>query len=132
MLTSDFFVSFYKVTADVHQNSVRILMIFSILMPIRIFNLINIVGVLRSGGDTKYSLFLDTIGVWFISIPLAMFGALYLRLPVYWVYLLVGMEEVFKAALGLRRFRSRKWINNLVKSEVMQEEADKEPAPTMY
>jgi putative MATE family efflux protein len=132
MLTSDFFVSFYKVTADVHQNSVRILMIFSILMPIRIFNLINIVGVLRSGGDTKYSLFLDTIGVWFISIPLAMFGALYLRLHVYWVYLLVGMEEVFKAALGLRRFRSRKWINNLVKSEVMQEEADKEPAPTMY
>ena len=132
MLRSDFFVSFYKVTADVHQNSVRILMIFSILMPIRIFNLINIVGVLRSGGDTKYSLFLDTIGVWFISIPLAMFGALYLRLPVYWVYLLVGMEEVFKAALGLRRFRSRKWINNLVKSEVMQEEADKEPAPTMY
>ncbi|HHU77328.1 MAG TPA: hypothetical protein GXZ29_00345, partial [Clostridiales bacterium] len=87
-----------------------------------IFNLINIVGVLRSGGDTKFSLILDTIGVWFISIPLAILGGLVFRIPVYWVFFLVGLEEVFKFFLGLNRFRSRRWINNLVKNDNRLEE----------
>lgn len=85
-------------------------------MPAKIFNLINIVGVLRSGGDTKYSLVLDTVGVWFIAIPLAYLGGIVIGLPVYWVYFLVSIEEVFKFILGIRRFKSKKWINNLVRS----------------
>lgn len=114
ILSSQMFLGFYQVSDAVNQSAVRILFVFAILMPLRVFNLINIVGVLRSGGDTKYSLFLDTVGVWLISIPLALVGGLLLHLPVYWVYFLVGMEEIFKFFLGLYRFRSRKWINNLV------------------
>ena len=97
--------------------AVRLLIAFSLLMPFKMFNLINIVGVLRSGWDTRYSLFLDTAGVWGIGIPLALAGGLLLQLPVYWVYFLAGLEEVFKLVLGLRRFRSRKWINNLIHNE---------------
>jgi putative MATE family efflux protein len=118
MLTSQLFLGFYQVSDAVYQSALSILYVFSILMPIRIFNLINIVGVLRSGGDTKYSLFLDTVGVWCISIPLALIGGLLLHLPVHWVYFLVGVEEIFKFSLGLYRFRSRKWINNLVDSSL--------------
>jgi putative MATE family efflux protein len=122
ILSSNFFVSFYNVSDEVHLYAVRILIAFSFLMPAKIFNLINIVGVLRSGGDTKFSLILDTIGVWFISIPLAILGGLVFRIPVYWVFFLVGLEEVFKFFLGLNRFRSRRWINNLVKNDNRLEE----------
>ena len=114
ILSSQMFLGFYQVSEAVNHSAVRILIVFSLLMPIRVFNLINIVGVLRSGGDTKYSLFLDAVGVWIISIPLALVGGLLLHLPVYWVYFLVGSEEVFKFFLGMNRFRSRRWINNLV------------------
>jgi len=126
MLTGNFFVSFYSVTEEVSMYAVKILIVFGSLMPFKIFNMINIVGVLRSGGDTKFSLFLDTVGVWFISIPLAILSGLVLRFPVHWVYLLVGLEEVFKLALGLYRFRSKKWINNLVK-DANHEETECQP-----
>jgi putative MATE family efflux protein len=116
-LSSGFFAGFYNVPQEVQLYAVRLLIAFSLLMPFKMFNLINIVGVLRSGGDTRYSLFLDTAGVWGIGIPLALAGGLLLQLPVYWVYFLAGLEEVFKLVLGLRRFRSRKWINNLIHNE---------------
>jgi hypothetical protein len=37
-------------------------------------------------------------------------------LPVYFVYLLAMSEELTKWILGLHRYRSRKWINNLALS----------------
>ena len=48
---------------------------FAAYMPAKMFNYVNVVGVLRSGGDTKMCLFLDTSGVWFIGVPLAFLGA---------------------------------------------------------
>ena len=76
------------------------------------FNYVNVVGVLRSGGDTKMCLFLDTSGVWFIGVPLA-FWELVWRLPIYTVYALVMTEEVYKAVLGYIRYRQKKWLRNL-------------------
>lgn len=38
----------------------KTIMVFAMIIPFKIFNLINVVGVLRSGGDTRFSLILDT------------------------------------------------------------------------
>jgi putative MATE family efflux protein len=113
--STGFVLSFYNVTRVVYEAARSVLCIFSVIMPVKIFNMINIVGILRSGGDTKFSLFLDAAGVWLIAVPLAFLGGLVWSLPLYIVYMLVNIEEVFKLFLGLRRFMSRRWINNLVK-----------------
>lgn len=105
---------FYNVTEEVYENARIILRIFSFVIPLKVFNMINIVGILRSGGDTKFSLILDTFGVWFIAVPLAFVGGLVYHLPVYIVYVLVNLEEIFKFSLGLKRFISKKWINNVI------------------
>jgi Na+-driven multidrug efflux pump len=113
VLSSDLLLSFYNVTEQVYKNARTILTIFGFFMPLKIFNMINIVGILRSGGDTRFSLFLDTFGVWIIAVPLAFVGGLVYHLPVYIVYVLVNLEEIFKFSLGLKRFISKKWINNV-------------------
>lgn len=113
--SAGFVLSFYNVTRGVYEAARSVLYIFSFIMPVRIFNMINITGILRSGGDTKFSLFIDTAGVWFIAVPLAFLGGLVWSLPLYNVYMLVNIEEVFKLLIGLRRLVSRRWINNLVK-----------------
>lgn len=113
-LSSGLLLSFYNVTPQVYENARTVLKIFGLFMPIKIFNMTNIVGILRSGGDTKYSLFLDTTGVWFIAVPLAFVGGLVYHLPVYIVYILVNLEEIYKFSFGLKRFISKKWINNVI------------------
>ena len=89
------------------------LIVFILYMPFKMFNFVNIVGVLRSGGDTRVCLFIDTSGVWCIGIPMAFLGGLYLKYPIYVVYAMVMFEEAYKAVVGYIRYRQKKWLRNL-------------------
>jgi len=53
--------------------------------------------------------------VWCIGVPLAFLGALVLQWPVYVVVLMVQSEEAVKFFLMRWRFRSRKWLRDLVR-----------------
>lgn len=106
-------VGLYRITPEVAADVHRCILVFALYMPAKMFNYINVVGVLRSGGDTKMCLFLDTSGVWFIGVPLAFLGALVWGLPIYAVYALVLLEEVYKMILGYLRYRQKKWLRNL-------------------
>jgi len=70
-------------------------------------------GVLRSGGDTTFAMFLDLGAVWLYAIPVAFLGAYILKLPIYIVIGLVSMEEVIKFTIGYLRFKSGRWLKNL-------------------
>lgn len=106
-------VGLYRITPEVAADVHHCILVFALYMPAKMFNYINVVGVLRSGGDTKMCLFLDTSGVWFIGVPLAFLGALVWGLPIYAVYALVLLEEVYKMILGYLRYRQKKWLRNL-------------------
>ncbi len=69
-------IGFYKITPQVAADVSALILIFVAYMPAKMFNYVNVVGVLRSGGDTKMCLFLDTSGVWAIGVPLAFLGGL--------------------------------------------------------
>ncbi len=91
------------------------LMAIGILIPIKAFNLHMIVGILRSGGDTRFSFITEFFGVWGIGVPMAFMAGLYFKFGLPAVYLLVGLEEVFKIIMTGLRFRSGKWINDLTR-----------------
>lgn len=106
-------LSIYNISPEVELDAARCLLAFVLFLPAKMFNLICIVGVLRSGGDTRVCLFLDTSGVWCIGVPLAFLGGLFFRFPIYVVYGMVMLEEVYKAILGYIRYRQKKWLRNL-------------------
>ncbi len=121
ILASPLILSFYAVSPPVLQAARGILLVFGVTMIVRVFNIINVVGILRSGGDTRFTLMLDAIGVWLIGVPLAFVGGLLFRLPIEQVMILIIVEEVFKSVFGLRRLHSRKWINRLTGKAQAQE-----------
>lgn len=106
-------ISLYRITPQVAQAVNLCLLVFILYMPFKNFNFINIVGVLRSGGDTKVCLIIDTSGVWAIGIPMAFLGGLVLGQPIYVVYAMVLSEELYKAVVGYLRYRQKKWLRNL-------------------
>jgi Na+-driven multidrug efflux pump len=91
----------------------NMLFVLSAVLWIRVFNTINVVGVLRGGGDTTFSMYMEIMSVWGVGVPLAFFGGFYLKIPVYWVFVLVNLEEAVKMAVCLYRMHSGKWIHNL-------------------
>ena len=109
-------IELFSVEPNVARDITRCLTVFVCYLPFRMFNLINIVGVLRSGGDTKASLLLDITGVWFVGIPFAFLGGIVLGLPIYYVYAMITIEEVYKFVLGFKRYKQKKWLRNIVEA----------------
>jgi putative MATE family efflux protein len=109
-------LSWYKVSDAVILNAQSVLTIISLLLWMRAWNMVMFIGVLRSGGDTRFAFLLDAVIIWVLGVPMAFLGAFVFHLPVYWVYLMVMSEEFSKMILSMRRLVSRKWIHNLAHS----------------
>lgn len=108
-------VSFFNVSDEVKLSSTYILYVYSAIMTIKVFNMVMIVGILRGGGDATYGSILQGITLWFIGIPLAFVAASILHLPVHVVVGFTAIEEIIKGIFMVKRFRSFKWIRNMVK-----------------
>jgi putative MATE family efflux protein len=113
ILVSPTILSWYKVGPEVIYLAQRTLVYLGCFIWLRAMNAINIVGNLRAGGDTTYSLILDGLIIWVLGVPLTAMAAFVLDLPLYYVYLFVLSEEITKWVLGLSRYFSRRWIHNL-------------------
>jgi Na+-driven multidrug efflux pump len=106
-------LSLYNVSPEVIQNAGSLINVVTFFLWVRVNNMTTVVGILRAGGDTRFSLFLDGIIIWIVGVPMAYLGAFVLDFPVYLVYLCAMSEEAAKWVLGINRYFSRKWINNL-------------------
>lgn len=104
----------FSVSSGLESDIIKIFWIMGILMALKTFNTFIIIGVLRSGGDTKFALFLEMGCMWFVSIPLT-FLAAYKGVPIYILVALTYTEEVAKFIFGVPRALSKKWANNIVK-----------------
>jgi len=107
-------INLYEVSNEVAENVNKLLIIFALGLWLRSINFILFVGVLRAGGDTRFAMFMEIFSIWVIGVPAALIGGFVLNLPVYGVYLLVFSEEIVKAFIIFRRYRSRKWMHDLV------------------
>ncbi len=74
-----------------------------------------IAGVFRAGGDTKFGLICDTIDMWGYAVPLGFIAAFLLKLPPLVVYILLCTDEFVKWPWVFKRYRSKKWVNDVTK-----------------
>ncbi|WP_305370501.1 MATE family efflux transporter [Photobacterium leiognathi] len=97
--------------------SLNVTLVLALGMFLKVFNMVGIGGVLRSGGDIKYSIFIDIFGQWGIGIPLAIVTGLVLGWQLHWVLIAILAEEVVKVGLTTYRIYGRKWLKNLVNDD---------------
>jgi len=114
ILLSRFIVQLYNVEQSMKDVVLVIVIIVGLAQPIKMFNAVNIVGILRSGGDTKAAMLIEIFSLWGIGIPLVVIAGLVLKLSLAQVYLVMMVEEIVKASLGIWRTKTGKWIRNVV------------------
>lgn len=112
-LAAPYAVRWFNVPAEVQTLGRYCLYVLSAALWMKMFNMINIVGILRGGGDTKFSMYLEMGAIWLLGVPSAFLGGLVWKLPIYTVYALTMIEELCKVLIGIHRIVSRKWIHNL-------------------
>lgn len=114
ILASQFIIKLFNFTSQGQQYALYILAIYGLFMPLKVYNGLNIVGTLRCGGDTKIAMYIEVGCVWFIGVPMVFFGAMFLNIPIYLIVLMAQTEEIAKCIACTLRFRSKKWLRNLV------------------
>ena len=108
--------SLYNITDTSAYFTSSILAILGAVLWLRTVNTLFFLGMMRSGGDTRFAYWMDVGAMWLIGVPSALLAAFVFDLPVYYVYLISMSEEVIKFFISIWRFRSRRWIHNLVSS----------------
>jgi Na+-driven multidrug efflux pump len=87
--------------------------VFCLLVWVKIFNMIRIIGVLRAGGDNRFTLITDTVVMWLFGLPIYIAAVFFSQLSFVYLYALMFFEDVLKFIPVIRRIISRKWMNNL-------------------
>ena len=111
------FLSIYNITPQAKLAAYQMLTVVICIQPIAALDIVNIIGVLRGGGDTKLALLLDGGGMWFINIPLSVLMGLVLGAPAALVYLSMRCDAFVKIIIELKRIKSGKWIRKVTRDD---------------
>lgn len=113
IMTSAYYVEIYQVTDSVKALTRQILIAYAFIAPFKVQNMIVGGGIIRSGGKTKYVMLIDLIGTWVFGVPLGLFSAFVLKLPIPYVYFILSLEECVRFGISIVVLRRRKWMQNL-------------------
>ena len=104
--------SIYNVTAEVRATARLLTSLSAVMMPIYLTNA-SFFFVLRSGGDTKSVMLMDSLFTWFITVPYALSIAYFTKVTLLQLFLLVQVTEFVKLAIAYTLFRKERWVRNL-------------------
>ena len=76
-----------------------------------------VVGVFRSGGDTRFGLIMDVSTMWGFSILIGAVAAFVLHASVPVVYVILMSDELIKIPICVYRYRTYKWLNNVTREK---------------
>ena len=113
MIARKAYVGIYQVDNAVKTMTMQILFAYAIVVPFKVLNMILGGGIIRSGGRTKYVMFIDMVGTWCFGVPLGLLSAFVWKLSIPYVYFLLSLEECIRFGISLIVFRRRKWMNQL-------------------
>ncbi len=109
---------FVSLGEESRQYYRHMVIIMSIYIAMASPNTTLIVGVFRSGGDTKYGLYLDCLTLWCGSILLGAIAAFYFKWPVTLVYMFIQCDELLKIPFSFSRYKSLKWLKNVTRDNI--------------
>ncbi|QIL87112.1 MATE family efflux transporter (plasmid) [Vibrio sp. HDW18] len=93
------------------------LTILSVVISLKMLNMVIINGILRAGGENTFCLRTDFIAMWLLGLPISAIAAFVLHWPFHYVYPLMIIEELVKLTLCWRRYRQYIWLRNLTEEK---------------
>ena len=113
VLTAPLYTGIYQVDPAVRMMTGKLLMVYALIAPVKVQNMILGGGIVRSGGKTSYIMWVDFIGTWLVGVPLALLSAFVWKLSIPSVYLMLSLEECVRLAITVVIFRTRKWMSRI-------------------
>lgn len=105
---------------DTAKGYLRIMFcVMSYFVIAQAFNTTMVVGIFRSGGDTRFGLIMDMSTMWGCSILFGFIAAFVLKLSVPVVYVILMSDEIIKIPISLRRYRGYRWLKDVTRTNLI-------------
>lgn len=108
-------MSIYDLEPQTELLTKRSMYIVTFMSFFKLLNWYLFIGLFRAGGDTYFALFADVSFLIGYALPAVLIGLYVFHFPVDVLILLTLIEELFKLALALWRYQSKKWIHNVTR-----------------
>ena len=105
----------FSLSETATRAAVTLCIVYLVMMPMKSYDISNITGVLRAGGDAVMASLIDLVPLWCVAVPMAALTGWILNAPLPLVCFSIYAENVAKMPWGIHRLRSRKWIHDLTR-----------------
>ena len=106
-----------ELTEQAKQYMNFMFFVMSYFTIVQSVNTTMVVGVFRSGGDTRFGLIMDVSTMWGCSILIGAVAAFVLHASVPVVYVILMSDELIKIPICVYRYRTYKWLNNVTREK---------------
>lgn len=89
-------LSFYALTEEAHNLAMQFMLILSITVVGTSIQMTTDSGIIRGGGDTKFSARMNFFSMWLVVIPGALLAGFVLHAPVWVVFFLLKWDQLYK------------------------------------
>lgn len=101
----------HTIAPALHDLALNALSVLFLAFGARAHNGMVSLGILRSGNDSRWLMWVDICSMWLFNVPMVAAAGLLLHWPLPAVVAVMMMEEVFKVAVFRWRVRSGRWIH---------------------
>ena len=107
------FLSFYSITEGARTYAMQMLLVQSIVTVGMAYQMPCQLGIIRGGGDTRYSMISDLIYSWIVVVPLGLLTAFVFNAPVWAVTLALNCDQLLKCVTVSIKTNSYTWVKTL-------------------
>lgn len=121
-LTKGIIIRLFKLSelSGYYLNIMLIVMCFYLIA--QAYSCINIIGIFRAGGDTKYGMYVDIGSMWLGSLLISYLCAFILKLPSEVIIVTILLDEFIKIPLCFFRYKKKVWLKDITREGVENNE----------
>lgn len=116
MIVKNPVIGLYNITDETRLIAAQLMEAIAIIVVFQSTGSILCKGVLRGGGDTKFLMLADVLFLWIASVPLGILAGLMLKLPAFYIYICMKIDQIIKCIWCFGRLHSGKWIKAIKNS----------------
>ena len=113
----NFLLSFYNLSDTATTLSLQLILVLSFVMVGLSYQMPVSMGIIRGGGDARFTMIMNLVSTWAIVMPLSFMSAFWWKWPVVAVVIMIQSDQIFKCLPTFIRLRSYKWIKKLTRKE---------------
>ncbi|MEA5049359.1 MAG: MATE family efflux transporter [Eubacteriales bacterium] len=115
-------IGLFDLSDTASQTARTLLLIFAIDACVRYIPYVEVVGIFRAGGDTRFGLITDVVSQYAFILPAVVIAGLVLKLSFIATYIIMlAVDDVSKLIITIPHFRSMRWVKPITQPMVNED-----------